>query len=108
MPLPRRPRQTSEASWQVGMRQADWHAAMLTQQPPLRRLLAAAGDHAAGAPPAAQAEAPPADLGSLLANVGTLLGVNGLQLPASNGQSEQQSVVDWGIMLNQMPPVGSA
>ena len=74
----------------------------------MRLLPTAAGDAALGEPPAAQAEAPPADLGSILANVGTLLGVNGLQLPASNGQSEQQSVVDWGIMLNQMPPVGGA
>ena len=91
------------------MGQASWHAAVLTQQPPLKKmLLAAAGDAAPGAPPAAQAETPPADLGSILANVGTLLGVNGLQLPASNGQSEQHSGVDWGIMLNQMPPVGGA
>ena len=88
--------------------QADWCAEVPPQQPPLRLLPPAAGDAALGEPPAAQAEAPPADLGSILANVGTLLGVNGLQLPASNGQSEQQSVVDWGIMLNQMPPVGGA
>ena len=90
------------------MWQAILHAAMLTQQPPLKLLLAAAGDPVPGAPAAAQAEMPPADLDSILANVGTLLGVNGLQLPASNGQSEQHSGVDWGIMLNQMPPVGGA
>ena len=100
----------TEASWRVFARQGNLACsdADTTTASFYHLLLAAAGDATPGAPPAAQAEAPPADLGSILANVGSLLGVNGLQMPASNGQSDQQSGVDWGIMLNQMPPVGGA